>query len=339
MAVKTSEFSSNSNVELLKKKLGLRVLAYLGGGTNDNANDAQKEIYLTCEKAQAAVLASDDLTISALAKHNGVHRGFIVNGDLYHTGNILATGGSVAAFGTKVKGDFRQVHHLQCMQSLHDLHYANKDLAQEMIDEVMSGCKSSFRLYTCNERDQRWLVNQNYAREILRMLEYKTLDGKCALVEWAVKYANRMSSWQQTVAKELSVWLQMPEVIVGLHFENDMGKYFRVLYDWHCRTGPLYSRSGFRTLELYMFFKNWEMPFFNNAVADPSSAFTSTMAYIDANFEGEKHKFRRESIIRGIEWSRNKSFEMNERYLFSAPLILTVLCHHEDGPAFARAVL
>jgi hypothetical protein len=52
------------------------------------------------------------------------------------------------------------------------------------------------------------------------MLEYKTVDDKCALVEWALRYANQMSGYQQQLGLELALWMQMPQIIFGLHFES-----------------------------------------------------------------------------------------------------------------------
>ena len=43
----------------------------------------------------------------------------------------------------------------------------------------------------------------------------------------------------------MATWLSMPDIVVGLHFEAELGEYFETTYYWHNRTGPLHTRSGF----------------------------------------------------------------------------------------------
>lgn len=128
----------------MKQKLGVELLAYLGGGTNDNANDAQKEIKLAIELAQKEVESSDDPEIRKLVFLNCVKTLPIILGDGYHIGNLITTGMSIRGFGDDtVKGDFRQVHHRQLLQTFHDLRSANKQLAQETMDEIILAAKES----------------------------------------------------------------------------------------------------------------------------------------------------------------------------------------------------
>lgn len=110
---------------------------------------------------------------------------------------------------------------------------ADAAFAQATLDEIMSGCEASFALKTWRERQQHWLVNQRYAKQLLEMIQYITADGKCALVEWALVYANSKDGWQRTVGEEVATSLQMPEVILGLHFEAEIGAYFEEVSSWH----------------------------------------------------------------------------------------------------------
>jgi hypothetical protein len=89
--IKTSEYSSSNNITVMKNKLGLQVLAHFGGGCNDNANDAQKEIQLTFDKSISALQESDDEATNDLAYENGVLRLPIINGDAYHECNLVTS--------------------------------------------------------------------------------------------------------------------------------------------------------------------------------------------------------------------------------------------------------
>ncbi|KAL7548072.1 hypothetical protein ACHAWF_011358 [Thalassiosira exigua] len=41
----------------------------------------------------------------------------------------------------------------------------------------------------------------------------------------------------------------MPSILLGLHFEAELGNYFEQVYSWHNRKGPFHQRSGFRMME------------------------------------------------------------------------------------------
>ena len=83
-------------------------------------------------------------------------------GDSFHIENLATTAAS-GAFGCTVKGQSRQRHHRQALQSIHDLHKANKPLSQAFMNEVMSGTNKIVTMKTKRERVQRWLVNQRNA--------------------------------------------------------------------------------------------------------------------------------------------------------------------------------
>lgn len=47
-------------------------------------------------------------------------------GDSFHIDNLATTAASEGAFGCTVNGQSRQRHHRQALQSIHNLHKANK---------------------------------------------------------------------------------------------------------------------------------------------------------------------------------------------------------------------
>ena len=83
--VKSSNASKNA--EAIIGMLGVRHAAYYGGGTNDNAGDAQKEILTTFENIMREVRGTDELSseeLHELLYENGVLRRAIPFGDPYH---------------------------------------------------------------------------------------------------------------------------------------------------------------------------------------------------------------------------------------------------------------
>ena len=46
--------------------------------------------------------------------------------------------------------------------------------------------------------------------------------------------------------------LFMPEIIVALHFESELGDYFEITSSWHSSPGELSTRPGFRMLEMHI---------------------------------------------------------------------------------------
>jgi len=230
LAIKTSKFGAANNSKAIINALGLEYASYYDGGTNDNALDAQNEIRLTFQEIMSSLeqeFGGEEL--EDFLYENGVRRRPICFGDPFHIANLVVTWASVFAFGETENGAHRQVHHRQLLMSLHSLRANDAAYAQAKLDEIMEGV-DSFTLRTWRERTQRWLVNQRYASLLLEMLNFQTADGTCALVAWALSYANEKDGWLRTVGAEVAMWLQMPELILGLHFEVELGNYFEEVW-------------------------------------------------------------------------------------------------------------
>jgi hypothetical protein len=219
--------SSNAdmNADALVKLVGLRSAAYLGGGTADNAADAQKEQCETFAKVMTEVGRSSDESIRELRCINGVERRAINFGDPYHWANLAVTHASKAFAGDTENGAHEKIHHRQCLMSMHSLHSDDPGYSRTVMDRVMNGTNDSVQVQTWRERQQRWLVNQRYAKRVLAMLFFSTALGVPCLVAWALYFHNfNRSQWKSRVGREVATWLSMPSIILGFHFESELGE-------------------------------------------------------------------------------------------------------------------
>lgn len=336
---KDHDGNSDKNVKSIIDTLGVETAAYFGGGTNDNAESAQKEIESTHRKIMDKLGESNDEGVRNLRFINGVERWAIKFGDLFHIDNLIVTHASLKSWGQVIKEDHEQVHHRQVMQSIHSLHSDDRPFSQAQMDEVMEGAGESVHVKTDKERQQRWLVNQRNAKRILGLLEILSSTGIPCLVAWGMSFANwSRSAWKRRVGGEVATWLSMPEIILGLHFEAELGEYYETTYYWHNRPGPLNTRSGFRMTEVHDLYFRFMLPWWNDAVKTPESKLPKTIKYLDDNFHGTDNNKRKEQILRGLKGGRDELIKMSHVLLEGAVSFL-ILCDREHGPPFLRALL
>ncbi len=175
------------------------------------------------------------------------------------------------------------------------------------MDEIMQGILRLL-IRTCRERVQRWLVNQRNAKQTLEMFSHQTVDGANTLVKWALKFVNESrSEWKRRVGREIATWLSMPQIILGLTFEAELGIYFEEVMAWHNCKGPFNERPGFRMMEIFFLCLGFEIPWWNKAVDTPESKMSQTMKYLAENFDGKEYSFWRSQIIRGLVKGRGRS--------------------------------
>ena len=335
--VKSEGYKKNANDVI--GMLGLEGAARVGGGCNDNANDAQAEIPASHEEIQRQVELSPDAYVRALTMINGVRRRPVTIGDAYHWGNLGVMHASKGMAGDTVNEEHMQIHHRQFMMSMHSLHSDDRAYSQAMMDRVMAG-GPRVRQRTWRERQQRWLVNQRYAAHVLTLIGLVNPEGTMCLVAWGLWFANySRSAWKRRVGKEVAVWSSMPSILLALHFEAELGNYFEQAYSWHNRKGPFHSRSGFRMMEIHDYYWDFEMAWWNAAVDNPSLCMPKTMEYLENNFEGDELGTRRKQIERGLKMGRDEIVKMTKRYLFKPPLVIIMLTNRKRGPAFLRAAL
>ena len=336
--VKADNYLKNAND--LIDLLGVEGAAYVGGGVNDNAADAIRELHNTFDEIMRRCEGHPDPKVQELVCVNGVRRRTVVMGDPYHWANLGVMYASKGMSGDTVNAEHEQCHHRQLLMSMHSLHSDDSAYSQKMMDRVMEGTETFVRIKTWRERQQRWLVNQRYALYIVSLLGTLTNERVVCLVAWALFFANfSRSDWKRRVGKEIATWLSMPAIVLGLHFEAELGNYFEQSYSWHNRKGPFHKRSGFRMMEMYDYYWDLEIPWWNHAVDDPLDCMPNTMEYLAKHFVGEELERRRTLIERGLKAGREEVIKMTKRYLLKPPLTLLMLTNRKSGPSFVRAVL
>lgn len=295
--------------------------------------------------------------------------------DPYHDDNLIVGAVSITAFGETEKGNSRQKHHRQLIQSIHDLHSYDPALSQAVMDHVMkdSGARNrstevldedpgntanpadeggdnlqgadesadeeSVRLRTARERVQRWLVNQRMSRFILEMNSKTTKQNVPAVIAWAMRMADCVpADWCRTVAGEIVVMLCMPEIIVALQLEAEVGEYFEVTSSWHCQKGPLNSRAGFRMHELHQLVLGFSVPWWKKAREDPNARFPKTFRALDDIRDETKRQLKEKQVLAGIEAGYKQLVKMTDT-LMSAPHIFLDITDPVRGPSLLRAIL
>ena len=93
------------------------------------------------------------------------------------------------------------------------------------------------------------------------MMTCSTGFGTVCIIAWALYFDNQNhSSWKSCVGREVETWLSMPAIVLGLHFESELGKYFEEIYAWHNHPGPHNTRSGFQMMEIHNLYFDFELP-------------------------------------------------------------------------------
>lgn len=126
----------------------------------------------------------------------------------------------------------------------------------------------------------------------------------------------------------------MPEIMLALYFEAELGTYFEEVYAWHNRSGPLSKQSDFRMMEMFDLYLGFEVPWWNEAVTTPESKLSITMKYLEEYFKGEEKEFRRKQLLRGLDAGQEELIKMTTKHLFRAPLMFLLLCHRENSAPF-----
>jgi hypothetical protein len=149
-------------------------------------------------------------------------------GDPFHIDNLIVTLASLATFGETERNNHQQTHHHQLIQSIHDIHKKAKTLSQKVIDQVLEGTGERTQIHTTKERQQRWLLNSQPCERILHVMMTKTMYGMPALLVWAHKMLQHHTGNWRLAARDVVEMLSMPSVMVGVHFEANLGQYFEV---------------------------------------------------------------------------------------------------------------
>ena len=110
----------------------------------------------------------------------GIDRWAIIHNDPFHCCNLAIQHASEKGLGKTDKGNNRQIHHRQAMQTLHDIVSSDPVLAQIVADEVLAefSLEYQYKLKTWRERIQRWLVNGRFAKKIMEGVDVLSDDDE-----------------------------------------------------------------------------------------------------------------------------------------------------------------
>ena len=143
---------------------------------------------------------------------------------------------------------------------------------------------------------QRWLVNQRSCQRILKELP--------VYYRWATMMHERLlvTNWRRRVAGEVARMLLLPEILVALHFEAELGLFFEQTMRWHSTPGELYCRAGFRMLEIHRLYHNYIIPWWQGAYESPKLRFPKTYEYLEHHIaDGVSRDRKKRQIEAGIK--------------------------------------
>ena len=156
-----------------------------------------------------------------------------------------------------------QVHHRQAIQCLADLK-KHEPLFQDHMDIVLQDIDKSLTVKAVRERQQ--------ICSILEMMEIKTSDNIPSLIAWAKHIEQYSTPTPSNIANHLASLLMKPEILLGLHFESELGEYFEITTSWHSQPGETNTRNNFRMLELHTFWFEFIIPWWKRALTKPKEA-------------------------------------------------------------------
>ena len=267
---KDSKGNSNLNVEAFRSVLSNKIIDHYGGNASDHASDARKESRITFQSVLSAERMEHDIVPQPI---------FLC--DPFHIDNLCVNHASIAAFGDTERGNHRQTHHRQLLQSLYDLFQLDKLKYQGLMDELLDGSGNQIVIKVMRERVQRWLANQKNASWVVETMQIK-IDGIPVLIRWAHLCGELSSDNGRVISEDILRMLHMPEIMVALTFERDIGLYFAVTSRWHGSPGSLGGRPGFRSIELHILWFEFVCPWWTNATTSPATGnFRSTFEAIN----------------------------------------------------------
>ena len=117
----------------------------------------------------------------------------------------------------------------------------------------------------------------------------------------------------------------MPAIVLGMHFESELGKYFKEIYARLNLPGPHNTRSGFRMMEIHNHYFDFELPWWNQVNDSPRLHMPNTYKYIERNFTGDDFTMHLTLIKRGLKAGRDESTKITNKYLYQVPIVLLVL--------------
>jgi hypothetical protein len=87
---------------------------------------------------------------------------------------------------------------------------------------------------------------------------------------------------------------------LALQFEAELGEWYEATMGWHCRTGRLATRSGFRMFDIHRFYNDFVFPWWEKAKEQPEEAFVRTFQVLSKVPEASRSRKRDQESERAI---------------------------------------
>ena len=328
-ASKDSKGITELNVHKIKESLSPNIIGCYGGNASDCANDSRKESRDTFTQ----------LLTNYRLEHGVVPKPILIC-DLFHADNLAVTHASTATFGDTERNNHRQRHHRQLLQNLHDLLQIDRLKHQALMDKLMENSSTTITIKTMRGRVQRWLANQRNSSWVVETLEEKSDDNTPVLIQWAHSCGDYSTSeLTRVIAKDVVEMLLMPEILVALNFEREIGLYFEVTSKFHGQPGTLSDRPGFRAMELHTFWFEFVCKWWEGARLEPEKKhFKQTFECINTIANNELRVMKTEQVKAGIEAGYNQIIKLSD-ILLSVPVLFAALADPMKGPGLARALV
>jgi hypothetical protein len=140
-------------------------------------------------------------------------------------------------------------------------------------------------------------------------------------------------------ARDVVKMLLMPSMMVGVHFEADLGRYFEVTTQRHAYPGEeLSTRPGFCVVELHQLYFDYIAPFWEEARLNPRKQVERTYTYLESEVNESDRQKKKEQIEKGLHRKGHAELVKMSKCLMSLPLSFNILLNSKVGRHFARAL-
>ena len=308
-----------------------------GGGTTDNASNATEEMKKTF------TLILEQLPIGLRGMYNENNLGVqvrrpVICGDFFHIWNLVTMWSSLGAWGETERGDMRQIHYRQVLQSFFDIFKVEGNLVQATFDERLPP-GVTHKLRAQRERQQRWNVNQQSSawwEELLKISDREFPEMPAIIITMQLLHAKLPSGWKRTVVSEVATIANDPRIRIAMAMERKNGEFMRKIMDYHKRPEGTDTTAGFRSRSIHEHYQSCH-DWWNNAKTSPLRHYKVANELIEKLSKETERKQYRERLQSGADAGYNELIKMSKR-LFTAPLIFLLLRHPVNGPPLLRAL-
>ena len=307
------------------------------GCATDNATDALKEGRETVQLFQQL------LPPNQRGRYNEKGLGVTVLmgvscGDGLHQANLCVQHSSVVGFNDVIKGEHRQKHYRQLIQSIWDvLNICSSEFQSIFNSRLQPGV--TYKLKAAKERQTRWVANQENARKILKTLRLKDKehpDTPAIVVAARMLSENLASGTWQKVAKEIAIMANDSRIIVALEFEKKNIQFMKLSMDFHKGTAIGQKTAGFRAFELHHHYKKL-VQWWNHAVDQNKSHYSACHAIIET-LAFDQQAVYKTRLLSAAMAGKAEVLKMAKN-LYSSPLLFIQLHDPIEGPLILRAFL